>query len=143
MNQHIPSFWTIARRDYYSSYCMTFLITSLFAYGAVQLFKLPLQFSPHYFLLLISIELCFILWRVGVVSKLLSRGISVKGTIEKISKGGSGLGSMTMMEYAYGYNGESFKRTYPKRNGLEENQKVMVALNPNAPKRSIIKDIFE
>ena len=143
MKKQNPTFLTIARRDYYSSYCITFFITSLCIYIAVQLIKFPLQFSPHYLLLFIFIALGIILWRVGVISKLLSNAVFVKGTIESIYTTGSGLGSITRMEYSYDYNGENFKRTYPKRKGLEENQEVMVALNPDVPQKSIIKDIFE
>lgn len=143
MEKSAPTFFTIARKDFYSSYVLIFLMTSLVVYGALRFFPFLLKFSPDYFLILILVEIIIILWRVNIIKRLIFGGISIEGTIERIYKtGGSGYGSIMMVEYSYTYDDKQFKRNYPKRKGLEQGQKVTVKIDPNNPQKSIIENIF-
>lgn len=143
MEKSDPSFFRIARKDFYSSYVLIFLIITLVAYGALRFFPFPVKFSPNYLLIVILVEIILIVWRVTIIKGRISGGISIEGTIERIYKpGASGYGSIMMMEYSYTYNDTQFKRTYPKRKGLEQGQKITVKIQPDNPQKSIIENIF-
>ena len=142
MEKSGPSFFRIARKDFYASHVLIFLLITLVVYGALRFFPLPLKFSPDYLLLVILVEITLIFWRVTIIKRRISGGISIEGTIERIYKpGASGYGSM-MMEYSYTYNDTQFTRTYPKRKGLEQGQKITVKIQPDNPQKSIIENIF-
>jgi len=143
MERSAPNFFTIAQKDFYSSYVLIFLITTLAAYGALRFFPFLLTFSPDYLLILILVEIGIIFWRVFIIKRLISGGISTEGTIERIYKTGvRGYGSVMMAEYSYTYNGKQFKRNYSKRKGLEQGQKITVKIDQNNPQKSVIENIF-
>jgi hypothetical protein len=143
MEKPAPNLFIIARKDFYSSYVLIFFIITLLIYGALSFFAFPLKFSPHYLLILALIEMIVIFWRANIIKRLISFGISVEGTIERIYKtGASGSGSIKMVQYSFIYNGKQFKRNYPNRKGLEQGQKITVKIDPDNFQKSIIENIF-
>jgi hypothetical protein len=142
MTDNALSFLRVARRDYYSSYFLAFLITTLVFYILVRSSVIPVKFPPDVLLIAMLGEMAFIALRVAKIRGLLASGVPVDGSIERIYRAGSGAGSHSLMEYRYVYDGEDYKRTYPKRARLKAGQRVTVIVNPAAPERSIIKQIF-
>ncbi len=136
------SVWVIARKDYYASYVMVFFLTTLVIYVVLRLLKPPLEFSPDYLLILLLVELVLLFARVARVRSLLSSGVSVPGTVKEVYRVGSGAGSQTRVEYTYVYEGEEHGASCPKRGDFEPGQSITVVLDPRAPGRSLIKDVF-
>ncbi|UCC85071.1 MAG: hypothetical protein JSW46_09220 [Gemmatimonadota bacterium] len=55
---------------------------------------------------------------------------------------GSGAGSHTKVEYSYTYEGEGYCGSYPKGSRFEPGQRITVVVDPNAPKNSLIREVF-
>lgn len=143
MKDSAPNVFTIVLKDFYSSYVLIFLLITLLIYGVLRFFPLPVEFSSEYLLILVIIEIIILSWRGMVIKRLISEGLSVEGTIERVYKtGGSGSGIFLVVEYSYTYNDQQFKNTYPKGKGFEQGQKVTVKIDPNNYQKSIIENIF-
>jgi hypothetical protein len=142
MNSPAPSILTVARKDYFASYFTTFLVFTLLVYIGLLAFKPPLDIQPHLLLILIVFELAVLLVRVARARSLLSDGSPVEGTVEKVYRVGSGAGSFTKVEYVYQYEGVEHGGSYPKGKSFTPGQRITVMVDPEAPRKSLIRDIF-
>ncbi|NIN72479.1 MAG: DUF3592 domain-containing protein [Gemmatimonadetes bacterium] len=142
MSSEVPSFWVIARRDFYASYLTVFLVSTLVVYAIVRLVRPPAEFPIDYLLVLVALEAVLVLARAYQVRGRFAKGVPVEGTVEEVYRVGSGAGSHTKVEYSYTYEGEGHRGSYPKGSRFEPGQKITVVVDPSAPQRSLIREIF-
>jgi hypothetical protein len=132
----------IARRDFYASYLIVFLVSTLVVYGIVRFVRSPNAFPIDYLLVLVALEAVLVLVRALLVRGRLAKGVPVEGTVEEVYRVGSGAGSHTKVEYSYTYEGEGCRGSYPKGSRFEPGQKITVVVDPSAPKKSLIMEVF-
>jgi len=142
MNDKAPSLWTIARRDFYGSYFLIFLLGTLVVYAVLRVVRPPLEVSIDYLLVLVAIEAVLLFARVYVVRGRFARGVPVAGTVDKVYRVGTGAGSLTRVEYSYTYEGEGYRGSYPKGRKFEAGQQITVVVDRSAPRKSLIRDVF-
>jgi hypothetical protein len=142
MSSEIPSLWSIARRDFYASYLTVFLVSTLVVYAIVRVVKPPAEFPVDYLLVLVALEAVLVLARVYQVRGRFAKGVAVEGTVDKVYRVGTGAGSHTKVEYSYAYEGEGYRGSYPKGSRFEPGQKISVVVDPSAPQRSLIREVF-
>lgn len=142
MGSRVPSLWVIARRDFYSSYLTVFLVSTLVVYAIVRLVRRRAEFPIDYLLVLAAVGVVLVVARAYLIKRRFAKGVSVEGTVEKVYRVGSGAGSHTKVEYGYTYEGAAYSGSYPKGSRFEPGQKITVVVDPSAPKRSLIREVF-
>lgn len=142
MSAKLPSLWVVARRDFYASYLTVFLVSTLVVYAIVRVVRPPNEFPIDYLLVLVALEAVLVLARMFLVRGRLAKGVRVEGTVDDVYRVGSGAGSHTKVEYSYTYEGEEYRGSYPKGSHFEPGQKITVVVDPSAPKRSLIRELF-
>ena len=111
-------------------------------YAVLWVVRPRLEFPIDYLLVLLAFEAVLVVARVHLVRRRFVKGLPVEGTVEGVYRVGTGAGSHTKVEYSYNYSGEEYRGSYPKGNRFEAGQKVTVVVDPGAPGRSLIRDVF-
>ncbi|UCC72817.1 MAG: hypothetical protein JSV86_21085 [Gemmatimonadota bacterium] len=108
----------------------------------MRVLRPPLEFPSDHLLILLALEAVLLFLRMNRVRGLLARGVPLEGTVDRVYRPGTGAGSRTKVEYLYTGNGAERRGGYLKRSGFEPGQKVTVVVDPVAPKKSLIREIF-
>ncbi|MFP4475062.1 MAG: DUF3592 domain-containing protein [Desulfatibacillaceae bacterium] len=142
MDRLVPDPFTIAQKDWFSRYiCILGAVTLLFFLATMVL---PEPFASQRILLgtIFLVEILAIAIRVLWLGSIMGSGKKVQGTILDVRKVGSGAGSRLVADYCYKFDDREYRRVCFDGGRFTQGQNVLVIVDPEHPKRSVIADLY-